>query len=108
MTRRSPLYTWMMANHDAFKAIVDEAVRPNWGKLAEEFANNGLIDGEGKPPTDECTRQTWWRVRKAVAARRVAAAKRTPAKAATPAPQLTEPAQEQEPGDGFEFKRLKL
>jgi hypothetical protein len=112
MTRRSPLYTWMMVNHDAFNAIVKEAVRPNWAKLAEEFANNGLTDGEGKPPTDECTRQTWWRVRKAVAARRAAAAKRTPPKTAQPVTKPTEPvrAPEQEPDDddGFKFKRLKL
>jgi hypothetical protein len=85
----------MMTNHDAFNAIVKEAVRPNWAKLAEEFANNGLTDGEGKPPTDECTRQTWWRVRKAVAARRAAAARRAGQGfvQATPQPQPKPPTQ---------------
>jgi hypothetical protein len=79
--RRSPLYSWMMANHDTFKAVVDEAVRPNWAALAQAFAAQGLTDADNKPPSSEGTRQTWWKVRKAIAARRATAAKR---RAATP------------------------
>ncbi len=58
-----------MDNHDTFKQVVAEAVRPNWKALAASFASQGLTDAYDKPPTGEVTRATWWRVRKAVDAR---------------------------------------
>jgi len=67
--RRSPLYLWMVANFDEFAASVAEAGRPNWQKLAVEFASLGLTDLKGKPPTPEGARQTWWTVRKVRAAK---------------------------------------
>jgi hypothetical protein len=67
--RHSPLYTWMLDNHDQFKEVVTEAVRPNWPALAASFSSQGLTDANDKPPTGEVVRQTWWRVRKAVDAR---------------------------------------
>ncbi len=72
MARRSTLYAWMMEHHDEFARVVEEAVRPNWEALAKEFGQNGLTDGDDKAPTETGTRHTWWRVRKAVAARRKA------------------------------------
>jgi hypothetical protein len=69
MARRSELYSWMMQNHEQFAAVVAEAVRPNWRAIAEAFASEGLTDADGKPPSAEATRQTWWKVRKAVKAR---------------------------------------
>ena len=74
--RRSTLYTWMLTNHDTFKEVVAKAVRPNWKALAVEFAAGGLTDADGKAPSDETTRQTWWKVRKTVAARQASAIKR--------------------------------
>jgi hypothetical protein len=65
--RRSSLYLWMLENFDTFSAAVSEAGRPNWGALAETFGAEGLRDLKGKPPSPEGTRQTWWKVRKAVA-----------------------------------------
>ena len=48
----------------------------NWKALAVEFAAGGLTDADGKAPSDETTRQTWWKVRKTVAARQASAIKR--------------------------------
>jgi hypothetical protein len=76
MRRRSSLYVWMLENHDSFKEVIAKAVRPNWDALAEAFAKEGQTDADGNKPTAECTRQTWWKVRKVVAARQVAQAKR--------------------------------
>ena len=72
-TRRSSLYVWMLENHDTFRGVVREAVRPNWDALAVAFAGKDLTDAEGKPPSAEVTRQTWWKVRKVVDARAKAA-----------------------------------
>ena len=75
-TGRSSLYIWMLENHDTFAEVVAEAVRPNWAELAKAFGGHGLYDADEKPASAEVTRQTWWRVRKVVEARRKAAAKR--------------------------------
>src|SRR3984885_13852684 len=83
MRRRSSLYVWMLENHDIFKAVIAKAVRPNWHALAEAFAEDGQTDADGSKPTAECTRQTWWKVRKVVAARQVAQAKRQQTGSAT-------------------------
>jgi hypothetical protein len=83
MRRRSSLYVWMLENHDSFKDVIAKAVRPNWHALAETFAEDGQTDADGNKPTAECTRQTWWKVRKVVAARQVAQAKRQQARSAT-------------------------
>jgi hypothetical protein len=76
MRRRSSLYVWMLENHDSFKEVIAKAVRPNWQALAEAFAEDGQTDADGNKPTAEATRQTWWKVRKVVAARQLAQAKR--------------------------------
>ena len=89
--RRSTLYTWMLTNHDIFKDVVAKAVRPNWKALAVEFAAGGLTDADGKAPSDETTRQTWWKVRKTVAARQASAIKRKVKASVEPAPPVTPP-----------------
>jgi hypothetical protein len=61
--RRSPLYVWMLENHAIFRVVVTEAIRPNWAALAQRFAAEGLNDADGKAPTAETVRQTWWRHR---------------------------------------------
>jgi hypothetical protein len=83
MRRRSSLYVWMLENHDSFKEVIAKAVRPNWQALAEAFAEGGQTDADGNKPTAEATRQTWWKVRKVVAARQLAQAKRQPTGSAT-------------------------
>jgi hypothetical protein len=88
--RQSSLYVWMLDNHDSFKDVITKAVRPNWHALAEAFADEGQTDADGNRPTAECTRQTWWKVRRVVAARLVAQAKRRQTRSATPS--VDEPA----------------
>jgi hypothetical protein len=68
-TQRSTLYEWMIENHDDFSDVISKTVRPNWSALAKTFSDSGYKDGDGKPPTGEVCRQSWWRVRKALAAR---------------------------------------
>jgi len=70
LSNRSALYVWMLENHDIFAAVVAKAGRPNWQALSEAFGTQGYTDSDGQPPSDEVTRQTWWRVRKTVKARR--------------------------------------
>nr|WP_294544760.1 hypothetical protein [uncultured Rhodopila sp.] len=82
LSNRSALYVWMLENHDTFAAVVAKAGRPNWQALSEAFGTQGYTDSDGQPPSDEVTRQTWWRVRKTVKARR---AKQPPPPVAAPA-----------------------
>lgn len=67
---RSPLYRWLRSRHDAFLDLMEEE-RPNWKKLAEGFAEIGLLSADGKPLSPEAVRHTWWRVRRDVAGKRV-------------------------------------
>ncbi len=62
--RHSPLYQWMQANYDDFAAMLADS-RPSWNKIAAGFAAMELHDGQGRPPTGECVRKTWWSVRQA-------------------------------------------
>jgi hypothetical protein len=75
-SQRSTLYLWLQDNHDPFALMLRDVVRPNWAALARKFAEHGLRDGEGNPPSAECTRQTWWKVRKTMKARAAARARR--------------------------------
>jgi hypothetical protein len=95
--RRSTLYTWMLTNHDTFKDVVAKAVRPNWKALAVEFAAGGLTDADGKAPSDETTRQTWWKVRKTVAARQASAIKRKVKASVASEPPVTPPPPDRAP-----------
>src|SRR5208283_758859 len=63
MSRRSSLWLWMWENFEIFDEAVKTAGRPNWKALAEMFAGQGLTDSNGSPPSEECARQTWWKVR---------------------------------------------
>jgi hypothetical protein len=91
-TRRSTLYMWLIDNHDTFAGVIAEAVRPNWQALAAEFGAQGYTDADGKPPSVEGARQTWWKVRKTIKARRAAAARQPPP---IPTPRARVPAQPQ-------------
>jgi hypothetical protein len=72
---QSPLYRWMMENHDAFfirvAAAKAEGKRLDWKDLARRFAEGGLTDGTGKAPTAANAKNTWWRVQHARRAQRM-------------------------------------
>src|ERR1700722_15969206 len=70
LSKRSPLYRWLMENHDTFAEVLKKAPRPNWEALASTFGDQGLTDAAGNRPSEECVRQTWGKVRKALKARR--------------------------------------
>lgn len=86
-TARSPLYRWMRRHHDTLTAAFAE-IPPAWGPLSTELAAVGLTDADGKPPTAQSARQTWYRVRRDVAR----ALERAAAKAAALAPDEIAPA----------------
>src|SRR5215470_12811284 len=65
---RSELYRWMLEHADDIERAISVAGRPNWPALARTFAEAGLTDRNGNPPNPEVARQTWFKVRKALAA----------------------------------------
>lgn len=76
--RHSPLSRWMQAHHDAFATMLADE-DPSWNKVAVGFAKMKVHDGQGRPPTGECVRKTWWSVRQARAKAEDAKRSRTPA-----------------------------
>jgi hypothetical protein len=88
MSKRSSLYRWMAENHDMFAEVLRKAGRPNWEALAKTLGEQGLSDAGNKPPSEETTRQTWWKVRKAMKARRD---RRPPPQPQLPSPQRPDP-----------------
>lgn len=74
-TTRSGLFWWLYSEHDRITADA-AGLRLNWKTLAQEFEAAGLVTASGQPPSPETARQTWKRVRKAVAAARARAAAR--------------------------------
>ena len=63
--RKSRLAAWMRANHDALDARL-RGHRTVWSKLAAVFAEQGLVDARGNPPTAEGARKTWQRIKREV------------------------------------------
>lgn len=75
--RRSPLFHWMVENHDA----LIEASRPDgiqWASFCEEAAKRGLTDTRGLPPSMANARKTWAQARRAVREARAELAARPP------------------------------
>ena len=64
----SELYRWMLEHADDLERAISVANRPNWPALARTFGEAGLTDRNGNPPNPEVARQTWFKVRKALAA----------------------------------------
>ena len=62
---RSDLFRWMVEHHTE---LIDAAKgrRLRWRSLCERFAQLGLSDMNGKPPTPATARKTWQRARAAV------------------------------------------
>jgi hypothetical protein len=63
------LYGWMRVRYASFRALLAESRRPNWMRIAAGLAQLGVLDGRGHPPTAATARQTWWKVRRDIAAR---------------------------------------
>jgi hypothetical protein len=89
---RSPLYKWLRRNHQQFSDTLAEAGRPDWAVIARAFGAEGLTDGDGKAPSKEGARQTWYKVKKDVAssAARVREAKVSPVRIDLPPPPRTQ------------------
>jgi len=68
----SPLFHFMVEQHDSMVARANGG-RMRWTDLCVTFASLGLTTREGEPPDEMNARQTWYRVRKAVAQKRAAA-----------------------------------
>jgi hypothetical protein len=60
---RSPLFQYMLRNHDQLREMFDEA-RPNWAKVTEVLSGLGYSSGDGNPLQPESVRKLWYRVRK--------------------------------------------
>ena len=60
--RRSPIVIWMQKNRAALEQGFAETT-PSWDKLATYLGDHGVLDGNGKWPTAEATRQAWYRTR---------------------------------------------
>src|SRR5689334_4739196 len=67
--KRSPLYRWMWKHHDRLVAEFDE-LGPNWRELLQGFIELGLTDRNGQPPKLRTAQETWYRVKRDVAAAR--------------------------------------
>lgn len=67
--RRSPLFRWLILRHDAFAAMLRE-YPASWNAIADALATLGVTDGQGKAPTAERVRKTWWDARQRVLAQR--------------------------------------
>lgn len=60
---RSPLFWWMLEQHD--KIIAAAAGRPiHWKQFCADVAAIGITDTKGKVPTERNARETWRQVRR--------------------------------------------
>ena len=64
---RSPLFIWMLRNHDMLVETFIEA-RPNWTRVTEVLMSRGFSSTDGKPLNPQSVRQMWFRVRRRHAA----------------------------------------
>jgi hypothetical protein len=90
MAKQSPLYTWMVENHDRLLGELQKAVRPDWTALTQLFAEKGLTNADGKPLTETTARRSWRRALKAVAAQRAGAKTKSGRHAKKPAHGIVE------------------
>jgi hypothetical protein len=61
----SPLYEWLWARHETLAAEFNPPRTPNWRTIADGFAELGIVDGKGQPPTSVVVRKTWLKVNRA-------------------------------------------
>ena len=66
--KRSPLFHWLAKHHDEIlQALAGERI--DWRTAVARFREAGLTDATGKPPTPRTARETWYQVRRLIAAR---------------------------------------
>lgn len=97
---RSPLFQYMLRNHDQLQEMFDEA-RPNWTKVTEVLTGLGYSSGDGHPLQPESVRKLWYRVRKRHAS---AQAKKKP-KAAEASAVVFEVSEQEIPSHRFQRAR---
>lgn len=59
--QHSKLHRWMVEQYPALRRLFAEN-GPQWPKLLAFFAEEGLTDADGKPPTLRGAQQTWYRI----------------------------------------------
>jgi hypothetical protein len=57
--RRSGLFQWLQDRAGPFEKLLADT-RPSWKSVAAGLAALDVRDGEGKPPSPQCVRQTWY------------------------------------------------
>jgi len=60
---RSALFWWLFDNHDIVRRTAN-GNRLAWEELCSSFAEQGITDRNGRPPSPATARKTWQRVRK--------------------------------------------
>lgn len=60
----SPTYEGLWAFYDRLVGHLDPPRRPDWQDMAVRLGAKGFVDVEGKPPSGELVRKTWWKVRR--------------------------------------------
>jgi hypothetical protein len=63
---RSTLFRWLYEHHDELVEAV-KGKRIIWRAFCALFADAGLVNGNGRTPTERTARETWYRVRREVA-----------------------------------------
>ena len=84
--RKSEIYRWMDARHDALAAAFAKEP-PSWTGLARAFNDAGMLSADGLPQTPASVRSTWMRVTQT----------RERRKAVTPAPAFADQAEDRRP-----------
>jgi hypothetical protein len=62
--RRSPLYRWLFARAEDFRALLDEQ-HPVWADVAKSLIETDAVDPNGQVPSAERVRKAWYEVRQA-------------------------------------------
>lgn len=74
---RSPLFHWMVENHDEIVAAA-KGGRIRWAPFCAKAVALGLVDTRGQAPTERNARETWAQARRAVREARTELAARPP------------------------------
>jgi hypothetical protein len=83
--RKSEMYRWMDARHDALAAAFAKEP-PSWTGLAKFFTEAGMLTADGLPQTAASVRSTWMRVTQTRARRAAVVGRLT---VVDPAPEMT-------------------
>jgi len=87
--RRSPIIVWMQEH----RVVLEQGFAknaPDWSSFAAYLGDHGVLDGDGKRPTAEATRQAWYRTKR-MAASKTSARSAAPAVPAPSMSQVSEP-----------------